>query len=154
MNEMKPEDIGYMAGIFEGEGWIVTNKRSGARLSVAMTDFDVIEKLHSQTGIGRLHGPFIKKTGKKPQLEWNVNRQKDLADLLNAILPFLCDRRTIRVGEALEMLERQRLERERRLVEFVCGHPKSEENTYHFPITGPNAGKTACRTCSRARSKK
>lgn len=153
MKPMDPGDLGYLAGIFDGEGWIVTNRKTAVSLNIAMTDFDVIYKLHDQTGIGSIEGPFTTKKGKKLQLKWVVRKQEELTQLLHLIMPFLCERRNVRAHEALEILNEQKIERERRGREFVCGHLKSEENTYHFPDSGPNKDKTACRECSRARSR-
>lgn len=149
MNKMSSQDIAYMAGIFDGEGWFVTNKSTGPRAAIAMTDFDVVEKLHEKTGIGRLEGPRSTRSGRKPQLTWIINKHYDVEDFIYAILPFLSHRRTERAKEVLADIEERRARRIWRESYFVCGHEKIEENTYHT-----NQGKTVCRTCNKNRPKK
>lgn len=146
MNRINPIDVGWIAGIIEGEGWFVKNPKS-LRVSVAMTDYDTIERIHRLTGIGQLNERKFKK--KKDQLRWDVGVYGDIEALLNLILPLMSARRSGQIREVLVALEKKRIERERRAIEFVCGHPKSEENTYHFK----NSDKTSCRQCGRDRDR-
>src|SRR5689334_5520745 len=98
MNKMTPGQVGYLAGIFDGEGWFVTNKSAGPKACIAMTDFDIVERIHAYTRIGTL--TFVKKTTKN-QLQWTVGVHKDLEDLILTILPYLSQRRTERAQEVL-----------------------------------------------------
>lgn len=149
MNDMEPTDKAYMAGIFDGEGWFVTNKSSGPYAAVAMTDFDIPERLQFQTGIGTLRTVKKKKKNTKEQLQWTIAVHKDLETFIYAILPFLSQRRTERAKEVLADIEERRAKRLWRESFYICGHEKVEENTYHT-----NQGKTICRTCNKNRPKK
>ncbi len=153
MNRMKTEDIAYMAGIFDGEGWFSTNKQGGPRASIAMTDFDVIERIQSKAGIGRINTRPAKGNNKE-QRQWVIAVHEELENFIYALLPFLGQRRTERAKEVLADIEERRAKREWRELYFICGHAKVEENTYNFPETGPNKGKTACRECVKQRPTK
>lgn len=154
MNRIALIDIGWMAGIIEGEGWFVLtqpkkNHKIGiVRVSAAMTDFDTIERLHRITGVGVLNERKASKR-KKAQLSWVVNGREDVTSILSLIHPLMSIRRSARIQELLDHIEIWDAEMERRKTEFVCGHEKSEENSYDL-----KSGATACRPCNLERSKK
>lgn len=103
-------DIAWVAGIIEGEGCInirrPANKYPLAVCTVAMTDFDIIRRLHEVTGIGRVNGKRVDKRGsnRKPTLSWTVAKQRDLARLLLAIAPLMGERRRGKILKAAETL--------------------------------------------------
>jgi hypothetical protein len=147
MKEMSDTEIAYLAGIFDGEGWYVSNDKNTCRVCVAMCDFDIVQRLHETTGVGHLNERPASKS-KKAQLSWVVNTMDDVEAVINAMLPFLGIRKT---KEGLEVLSQIAVRRERsawRLLHFICGHLKEEANTYHT-----NQGKTVCRNCSLNRPK-
>jgi len=99
---MKPEQLGWVAGIIEGEGSISTtavqkigNVYIYPLIKVTMTDEDMVRRLHEWTGLGRVSGPFSppSRGDNKPHWDWNVNRIAHVEALLTAIWPFLGERR-------------------------------------------------------------
>lgn len=143
MNRISEFQLGWIVGIMEGEGWFVKNPKT-PRASVAMTDYDTIEKFIEIVGVGHLSERHFK-GNKKSQLAWNLGVYEDLEDFLTMIIPHMSARRSERIKEVLDVLSEKRIQREWRLEHFVCGHPKTEDNTYNT-----NQGKTVCRTCSLA----
>lgn len=149
MKNMKPTDKAYMAGIFDGEGWFVLSpKENQMSANIAMVDYDIIHRLHEKAGIGRLSERIF--DHKQNQLYWIIAVQEELEQFIHAVIPFLSIRRTERAKEVLAELEKRKEIREWRETHFICGHFKSEENTYHFR----NSDKTSCRQCGRDSSKK
>lgn len=149
MNEITSMNLGWVAGIIEGEGWFVRNKSTGLQICVAMTDYDTIERLKQITGIGRINERKFTEVNKKNQLQWTVGKRSDVVDLLNQILPLMSIRRSGQIQEVLDIAKIRDEEVERRKLEFVCGHPKTEDNTYIFK----KRNIAACKTCVLNRSK-
>lgn len=146
MKRMLSQDVAYMAGVFDGEGWFVGSDHADPGAFIAMCDFDVIDKLHEMSGLGRMETPRATITGKKLQKKWAISKHEEVEEFIYAVLPFLGERRSARAKEVLAQIEKRRARREWREVYFVCGHEKTEENTYHT-----NQGKTICRECSLER---
>ncbi len=95
---MTPQQLGWVAGVMEGEGSFMLKSNHGyiksPVASVQMTDEDVIVALHSLTGIGRVTGPYQPKwPGSKPTWSWRVQKAQDVFDLGNAIRPLMFERR-------------------------------------------------------------
>lgn len=92
--------LGYVAGIIDGEGWIVL--QSGlVRIGVKMTDLDVLERCQKVTGVGTISGP-IEQEDRKPQWTWTVSKQADVAGLLMTIYPLMSQRRQTRISYVLQ----------------------------------------------------
>ena len=86
---MEPNDIAYMAGLFDGEGHVEYKKRLvkekkgknkayrtwSIRCEMSMTDRGVMEWFHETIGFGTLNKREAKKswTGKKPQWRWRCS---------------------------------------------------------------------------------
>ena len=103
---MEPVHIAWAAGLFEGEGSI-TNNRTRAKLNLAMTDKDVVEKFASIIGYGNVNP---KKNHKKPshwkdQWEWSVGKQSEVRRILSLLLPYLGNRRAYKALNILDDLE-------------------------------------------------
>ena|SRR5271166_3393531 len=95
----KAEDIAWVAGIFEGEGTINLRKGSyGARASIRMNDQDVIERVYTIMGFGRLS--CAEQNG-KPQYAYTVDAAEHVCAFLAAVWRFLGKRRKARAAEAL-----------------------------------------------------
>jgi hypothetical protein len=102
VHPMSQADIGWLAGIVEGEGSFKTNGRTGIALEVAMTDQDVVQRLQDVTGVGRVNGPYWAKKSTKPYWTWTVGKKAALARLVLAIYPLLGSRRQGRVADLLD----------------------------------------------------
>jgi hypothetical protein len=97
-------EFGWLIGIIEGEGSLyVVNDRKYRypRLSVEMTDRDVVEKVHKYVGVGTVNGPYTRH-GNKPSWCWRLNKKQEVVDLLLLIYPHLGERRQARAAEMLE----------------------------------------------------
>jgi len=110
----KREDLAWAAGLIEGEGCIsmqnrklsgVRGGRPGWHLTVQMTDEDVLRRLASVIGLGRVGGPYVNKgDGKKPYKpiwSWNISSRAHCYAVLTALWPWLGARRREKVREAL-----------------------------------------------------
>jgi hypothetical protein len=93
------KDLYWVAGIVEGEGCF-TIHREYIRVSVKMTDEDIIRRLHSVTGIGKVAGPHAN-GDLKPSWKWEVNVQKDASALMMTLYPIMGERRQEKIEECL-----------------------------------------------------
>jgi hypothetical protein len=96
----------WLAGLFEGEGTIDVRSKPPLRmhLRVKMTDEDVIRRAQSVAGVGRVYGPYnypSNEPGRQDVWIWAVYRRDEAAAVLRRIYPFLGERRSARVAEAL-----------------------------------------------------
>lgn len=112
---MTDVEIAWFAGIFEGEGCIATTRSKYPWLQVAMSDEDVIRRLHSVSGCGTVRA-LATRPGYKPMWEWRAGKRTDVARLLCAMAPLLGERRRAKALEAADLLKL----RERKLV-AQCG---------------------------------
>jgi len=95
--------IGYLAGIIDGEGCFTRNGK-GIRFYLGSTDLDVIEKLHEQTGLGKIYVGYRKageRGGTKDFHQWIVSKQLEVSTLANIILPYVCQRRHMKISSLL-----------------------------------------------------
>lgn len=152
MNRMSTAEMGWLAGIIEGEGWFVTNKKAGPQICVAMTDFDVVQRLHSVTGAGRLNEKRPSRAGAKIQLQWTVSHRDDVERLGHTILPYLGERRSLQLLKLLAMVEDLASKAEHRKNFFACGHPATPENTYVIGRDSRPGPSRACRMCAAKKS--
>ncbi len=98
-----PAWVPWVAGIIEGEGSIMALAMSGGvypRVSVQMTDRDVLDRLQVSTTMGHVSGPALRGES-KPIWTWQVTRQFDVEALLEAIRPWMGVRRTSKIDEVL-----------------------------------------------------
>jgi hypothetical protein len=110
MSAMTQVEIGWLAGLFEGEGTISIPRstpkksRSGVALRVVSTDCDVIERVRDVTGVGYVYASMPPL--RKPYWTWVVQLKRDVARLLLAIYPLMGTRRQHKIAEAAEVLAR------------------------------------------------
>ncbi len=102
-----------MAGLLEGEGcfFSITYKTENygpytyARVTVCMTDRDILERLQQVTGIGRLEKSRARANPKhKPISQWIVCKNQDAIDLMKAVYPWMGQRRRARIDEVLALV--------------------------------------------------
>lgn len=138
------QEIGWVAGLFEGEGCITLSttkylsssgrktQHSGARVAVCMTDEDVVRRLEAlwpmPNGIqirDRLQKPHY-----KTQYIWQLGRREHVAAFIRTILPLMGDRRRARAESLLAYAERVG-----RAKSEYCpnGHPYTEDNIHLKP---------------------
>jgi hypothetical protein len=87
----------WMAGLFEGEGSIsISHKKHYCYLQLASTDKDVLDRFAEQAGCGAISYCGQRPHQTKEVWKWQVGNKKDVSDLLNRMLPFLGERRSLR----------------------------------------------------------
>jgi hypothetical protein len=154
---MSTADMAWVAGVLEGEGWFVrspNNRRkkpsrlTTVKVGVNMNDDDVIRSLQEKTGIGRVTVRQFK-DGKRPQWVWCVDNRQDVVALLYRMLPYLHERRSVQALTLIDQAEGDFEYIEWLTAHFVCGHERTEENTYHFKYRNV----AACKICNRERSR-
>lgn len=98
-------DIAWFAGLFEGEGTCGIGK-DFALLQVAMTDYDIMERINQMYPTVRGLRP-IRKTQEhhRPAWIWGRYSREGIREVLNEILPYLGKRRTARAHEVLAWLD-------------------------------------------------
>jgi hypothetical protein len=110
---MTETEIAWVAGFLEGEGSFgVYSRRSGYRyllLQVSSTDRDVLERLRSVVGHGSICGPVNQKHPRNrstwsPEYRYSTSSTTKLPVLLNAILPYMGERRASKIREMMAAL--------------------------------------------------
>lgn len=94
-------DIAWLAGVYEGEGCLSINGKA-VRIIIQMTDEDIIRRIHSLTGCGRV--AVYPHPKHKTVYRWTVNNRSCVARLLLAMAPLLGERRREKVLEAVPLL--------------------------------------------------
>lgn len=97
------ESSAWAAGILEGEGYFGVSPR--LRIECQMTDQDVVEKLCSVFGMGKVAAATARKEGHKPIWRWSVYSKTDILRVLQRVEPYMGDRRGARVAEMLQKLK-------------------------------------------------
>lgn len=73
MSNLTPEQIGWIAGIFEGEGCIhYTKARNAPTMTMQMTDRDVLQRFHALVG-GTLYGKPCREGTEETKAVWRWN---------------------------------------------------------------------------------
>jgi hypothetical protein len=78
--------LGYLAGIIDGEGSITRRTSGHWRITVPMTDREVIDYLHS---FGGVVSAAPRPAPRKTMYTWTVGDMEGVASLLEAILPYM-----------------------------------------------------------------
>lgn len=104
------ENLAWLAGILEGEGsfyWesYKNNKTSKRypRITVQMSDADVLQKAALIGGCGVFGGPTNNPNGHKPIYSWKVCVNHHVYALLVALFPFMGQRRQSKMRELIEV---------------------------------------------------
>jgi hypothetical protein len=103
------DQIGWAAGLFEGEGSIYIDRaderRNGGRLGIALslasTDEDVIRHFHDCIGSGRVFGPYTSAKSTKPYWMWKLRNAEKVAEVAATLYPLLSRRRREQIDLAL-----------------------------------------------------
>lgn len=102
------EEVAWFAGLFEGEGTLSRCRplsNSAWRMSMRMTDEDIIERVHKVWG-GQMysegirgHDPKMKNV--KPSWLWQLGSQSAINEVVRTIYPFMGIRRRAKMDEFL-----------------------------------------------------
>ena len=108
---MSTIDIAWAAGIYEGEGSLVKDKRATAtyNFTIKMTDLDVLQRFQSIFGVGSIRfqdNPSLKaRPHWKPIWTYGVHNKVSIAKILTAILPYLGLRRAYVAQNCLDVYD-------------------------------------------------
>jgi len=105
-------NLAWLAGLIEGEGHLgcTSRGRKRYRISLGMTDEDVVRKAHKIAGMGVVRGP-LKPTGlgKKKSWMWDVSRRSHCLELLQTIRHWFGHRRLAKVVQLEKSVKNSRL---------------------------------------------
>lgn len=100
VNWMTPEDVAWVAGLFEGEGCVFLQFGRYPQLIVQMTDRDVIERLARIVGNGNITTP-TPRPGTKQLYRWTKQGREFVETFYNYVGPWLGERRNQQFLKAL-----------------------------------------------------
>lgn len=113
------EQIAWVAGIIEGEGSFIVEKRRigkyatrlyvSGRITVNMTDQDVIERLAELCGGNVTYEPQ-KAPNRKDQWRWTFRQYENLKVLCDLLRPWMAVRRTAQMDHMFEVVDEAREE--------------------------------------------
>jgi hypothetical protein len=99
------KSIEWAAGLYEGEGALTTQGKSGYwRLCLEMTDYDVVKNFHETIGVGKMYGPWkppSKLEHYKPHWVVRVNNKDDIFKVICDFYPYMGERRRAKFDEFL-----------------------------------------------------
>lgn len=107
---MTPAELGWVAGIIEGEGSIIRPRTphstkgymsKSTQIHVGSTDMDIPERLYRLTGCGAIRHRVPQRVGWQTQHHWTVSYWPDVERILRDIAPMVGERRRSRIIEVL-----------------------------------------------------
>lgn len=112
---MRDLELAWVAGYLEGEGCFQHMKCSKGRFGVYYyprissnsIDLDILQRLQRYSGIGGIAGPR-QQGSRKPQWQWTASKSRQAAELMEAIYPFMGQRRRTTIDEILDSAGRSK----------------------------------------------
>lgn len=89
---MPEHEWAWAAGLFEGEGTI-GRYRGYWRLSISMSDLDVMQHFKDVVVVGNLSEFQSKIAGRKRMYNWYMSQRKEVARILEHMIPYFGARR-------------------------------------------------------------
>lgn len=129
MRDWKPEDIAWVAGVFEGEGCIRARKGNyGAQVSIRMDDQDVIARIHAIMGFGNFYDIQERRSSGRVVTQYNyqIASAEHVIAFLAAVWKYLGARRRAKAAEAISSA---------RLVGSNYAHPWTPERRARHAAT-------------------
>lgn len=140
--------IAWFAGVFEGEGCMSIAKNGGTRLTIGMTDLDIIQRIDAMFPCTRIYvkTPPLTPAGTQPKTQyiWRMSDPGTVKTILELLLPWLGKRRAARAREVLEHLETRRSSQ--LMTHCRNGHEMTPENS----LKRVDSKSYRCRICSNA----
>lgn len=110
---MNDIELGYVAGVIEGEGYIFTKNSYSAAVAVQMTDLDVLQKLQILTGLGHIIETQRQKPHHKRTWRWTA-QGSEVRRLLLDIYPHMGDRRKEKIMSVVSVYDENQKVRSKR----------------------------------------
>lgn len=111
MDEHINTEIIWLAGLFEGEGWITFPKRepNSVAIGMKMTDKDVMDRVYKAVGeVGSYRFYERDDPNHKGVWTWSLGDRDKIIEIITLLLPWMGERRTSKMKEALNRLENNR----------------------------------------------
>lgn len=102
---MTEPEAAWVAGLFEGEGWVGISKGKYPYMMVRMTDLDVIERLQRTVGCGNVRTLAKTPDGNKPVHVWDKMGDEAVSSIFRQIEPWLGTRRINRFTDVLAKVQ-------------------------------------------------
>ncbi len=152
---MKNDDVAWFAGLFEGEGCFSIEKNGGVKLTVGMTDKDIIDRIREMfpkcSNMKPIQPKPVRDSYNTPKIRyvWRVSKPDEVKRIVELIMPWLGERRKAKAQEMLEHLANRKGGGYNQRIKTQCalGHPYSAENT-RYGRDG-NRNYRRCKTCLR-----
>jgi hypothetical protein len=104
MKNWSRENIAWLAGILEGEGYFSFHGDRGSVVGLQMTDADVVKKAYQLAGVGTFRGPYrYGKAINKPIYRWRVAKSVEIYALCVAVYPFMGERRRTKIEKLIRL---------------------------------------------------
>lgn len=116
MRDLTDIELGWLAGIIEGEGCFAVHRQKAqfyrkeyvyCRIYLASTDEWTVDRCLEISGVGTKYHRKGQQAHWKDQWRWLVNKQADVADVTRTVYPLLSPRRQDRARQVLERFSQQ-----------------------------------------------
>lgn len=107
MLTLEPQDLGWVAGFYEGEATIgVSGGRRGCALQIAVSqkDAEPLYRLQELTGVGNVRPPLAC----RPTYVWTIARVDEVTEFIHAIFPLLSRRRQRQILKVIQRCNARR----------------------------------------------
>lgn len=138
MNDLMPSQVGWLAGIYEGEGSCAITSGRAIRVEIVMTDKDVVDRVCALVGFGVVHTLTQRNEKHKPVYRWSIG-SSEAVEFLTLILPMLGKRRSARAKDAITNWQTNKKQSSRGDSKCVNGHDydargnrRTKYGTCHF----------------------
>lgn len=134
--EMRPEDVGWLAGIIDGEGTVVVEQRC---VAVYNTELEIVARCELVAQAGRVRVSRPANGSQKTLYIWTLKRWDDFVRVMSSVVLLMSSRKRTQVEKILANPPRGRSKNQR--THCRRGHEYTSENTLW------NQGFKYCRTC-------
>ena len=100
---MSDINLAWMAGLFEGEGYI--RKHKGRGIGINMTDLDILERFQAFAAVGTIRPKKVAEPHHKPAWEWAIYKNAEVYRLLELMLPYFGERRAFTALNRLDIID-------------------------------------------------
>ena len=135
--------------MLEGEGWFGLAKGDSPKLSLSMTDKDVVERVRDVFGFGQISNRPL--PSGKTAFTWRVNEQHRAVGVMMTLLPLMGERRANKICDIISAWKSKPTSKAF-ITHCKHGHPLSGENLRIAP--DGIYKKRRCKACVRNRQKK
>ena len=97
--------IPYLAGFYEGEGYLDHTSPYGYRITIVSTDIDVLQRIQHTFG-GTLNPMKSYADHHKPAWRWRLGKRSEVSSVLFKMLPWLGNRRGYDAQNALDTMDK------------------------------------------------